>query len=81
MVSLGSDFIMMLGGQSIPQNKMLRDIWLLDVEALEWVKIDPANGPIRPLADNTLLLRGNALLLLGGLTEHDNMWNEQLLAL
>jgi hypothetical protein len=60
---------------------MLRDIWLFDVLTTEWVKIDPANGPIRPLADNCLLLNGSALLVLGGLTEHENMWNEQILAL
>lgn len=81
MAAVGDSFIIVVGGQSIPENKMLRDIWLADVETLEWVKVDPANGPIRPMADNTLILHGNALLLLGGLTEHDNMWNEQILAL
>lgn len=60
---------------------MLRDIWLFDVDAVDWVKIDPANGPLRPLADNTLLHHNTSLLILGGLTEHDNMWNEQILTL
>jgi N-acetylneuraminic acid mutarotase len=76
-----SDYLMVVGGQSIQENRMLRDIWLFDIDGAEWVKIDPANGPIRPLADNTLLLHGSSLLVLGGLTEHDNMWNEQILAI
>lgn len=81
MAAIGRDYVMVVGGQSIRENKMLRDIWLYDVDCGDWSRIDPANGPLRPLADNTLLLHGSCLLILGGLTEHYNMWNEQILAL
>lgn len=81
MVGVGSEFLLLVGGQSILKNRMLRDIWLFNIESSEWSKVDPVNGPVRPLSENSLVVQGNNVFILGGLTEHENMWNEQILAL
>jgi hypothetical protein len=70
MVGVGNEYLILIGGQSILKNKMLRDVWIFDLEGAAWMKIDPVNGPIRPLSDNSIVLHNNSIFILGGLTEH-----------
>ncbi len=75
MTNITDEYLVLVGGMSLPNNKMLRDIWLYDIILGDWVKIDPANGPLHPLSDNTLILHKSSVMILGGLTDHQNMWN------
>lgn len=75
MTNITEEYLVLIGGMSLPNNKMLRDIWLYDIILDDWVKIDPANGPLHPLSDNTVLLHKSSVMILGGLTDHHNMWN------
>ncbi len=47
---------------------MLRDIWLYSLDNKKWTRIDPANGPVHPLSENSLVLYNSSIFIFGGLT-------------
>jgi hypothetical protein len=46
---------------------IFKDIWLFDLLMLRWTRIEPANGPLKPIHSFSAVLYNNTVYLIGGL--------------
>lgn len=81
MVGIDTGNIILIGGiglQGVNKNQILRDMWLFNIDLMSWSRVDPVNGALRGFCENWTCLHQNKILLLGGIVEHLDMWNEQI---
>jgi hypothetical protein len=67
-----------VGLEGTNKDQLLRDMWLLNLEELDWLRVDPANGILRGFSDSSLCLHNNKVYVIGGLVERLDTWNEQV---
>lgn len=67
MVGINERFLLVYGGEG--EGNILGDIWIYDVEELQWSEIETLFGTLTPRYEFSLALHRNELLIFGGMNE------------
>lgn len=67
MVGISERFLLVYGGEG--EGNILGDIWIYDVEELQWSEIETLFGTLTPRYEFSISLHRNELLIFGGMNE------------